>query len=97
MSDPRHEDVRVRRAPKVGVFLGLGAGIGAVVALLAVALTPPDPQVPTPQAFGFLLLLLAPLGALVLGAVAVLIDRIGERRARVVRAERTSGEPPADD
>lgn len=96
MTDPDHHDVRVRRSPKVGVFLALGAALGALVALVAVGLAPQDPEVPTPQALGFLVLLLAPLGALVLGAIAVAIDRVSERRARVVRAERTSGDP-ADD
>lgn len=90
--------VRVRRSPRVGVFLALGAALGAVVALVAVAVSPVDPEVPTPQALGFLILLLAPVGALVLGGVAVLIDRAGERRAKVVDAEHTrAGRPDEGD
>lgn len=97
MSDPQHHDVRVRRSPRVGVFLALGAILGALAAVVAVGVSPPDPLVPAPQALGFLVLLLAPLGALVLGGVAVAIDRAGERRARVVRAERTAGDPSPED
>ena len=88
MSDQRHQTVRVRRSPKVGVFLALGAVAGALVALVFIAISPADPQVPTPQALGFLILLLAPVGALVGGGVAVVIDAVGERRAREVQAER---------
>lgn len=87
MSGPERRTVRVRRSPRIGVFLALGAALGAIVALIAVASVPPDPQVPTPQALGFLALLLAPVGALVGGGVAVLIDTVGDRRARHVEAE----------
>lgn len=104
MTDPRHHDVRVRRSPRISVFLALGAAVGALAALVAVGVAPPDPEISAPQALGFLVLLLAPSGALVAGGVAVLIDRVGERRARIVRAERITAdeqsseqtsEPPA--
>lgn len=97
MSDPRHQTVRVRRSPKVGVFLAIGAVAGALVALLFIGLSPADPEIPTPQALGFLILLLAPVGALVGGGVAVVIDAVGERRAREVLAERLGPEQDRDD
>ena len=87
MSDPQRRSVRVRRAPKVGVFLLIGAVLGALVAIVAVNVTPPDATVPKIQAIGFLILLLAPVGALVLGVFALLLDRIAERRARTVEVE----------
>jgi multisubunit Na+/H+ antiporter MnhG subunit len=87
MSDPLRRQVRVRRAPKVGVFLLIGAVLGALVAIVAVNVTPPDATVPRIQTIGFLILLLAPVGALLLGVVALVLDRIAERRARTVEVE----------
>lgn len=87
MSDPQRRSVRVRRAPKVGVFLLIGAVLGALVAIVAVNVTPPDATVPKIQAIGFLILLLAPVGALVLGVFALVLDRVAERRARTVEVE----------
>ena len=87
MSDPQRRSVRVRRAPKVGVFLLIGAVLGALVAIVAVNVTPPDATVPKIQAIGFLILLLAPVGALVVGVFALVLDRIAERRARTVEVE----------
>jgi hypothetical protein len=95
MSDPQRRSVRVRRSPKISVFLLVGAVIGALVAIIAVNLTPADPTVPTVQAIAFLIALLAPAGAVVLGAVALVIDRASERRARTVEAERILPERPA--
>lgn len=94
MSDPERRSVRVRRSPRIGVFLGLGAAVGAVAAVIAVASVPADPRLPTPQALGYLILLLAPAGALVAGAVALLIEARAVRRAHTVEAERTSAEEP---
>lgn len=96
MSDPDRRSVRVRRSPRIGVFLGLGAALGALVALIAVASTPTDPQLPTPQALGFLILVLAPVGALVGGAVALVLDARASRRSRTLEAERVRGEDPRE-
>lgn len=99
MREPQRQQVRVRRTPRVGVFLAIGAIAGAVVAVVAVGVSPSDPRVTAPQALGYLALVLAPLGALITGGIAVLIDAVGERRARIVQAERTAagedGQPPA--
>jgi multisubunit Na+/H+ antiporter MnhG subunit len=92
MSEPQRRQVRIRRSPKIGVFLLLGAVIGVLVAVVAVNVTPPDPIIAAPQAIGFLALLLAPVGAAVLGAFALLLDRGAERRSKVVEAERST--PP---
>lgn len=94
MSDRRQ--VRVRRSPKIGVFLAIGAVLGALVAIVAVNVTPPDAFVPAPQAIGFLALLLAPLGALLGGVVALVFDAVSERRARTVDAERIVPPPPPE-
>jgi hypothetical protein len=93
MSDPQRRTVRVRRSPRIGVFLLLGAAVGVLVAIVAVNVTPDGGDISTGQAIGFLSLLLAPLGALLAGVVAIVLDRIADRRARTVEAERI--DPPA--
>ena len=94
MSDPQRRQVRVRRSPKVTVFLGIGAALGALVAVVAVNVTPADATTPRIQAIGFLVLLLAPVGALVGGTIALVIDGVLERRAKTVDAERLPSAPP---
>ena len=88
MSDPDRRTVRVRRSPRVGVFLSIGVLAGFVAALLLTVLTPDDGQYPRGEVFGFTLLLLAPVGVVLGGIVAVVLDAIGTRRARTMEAER---------
>jgi hypothetical protein len=88
MSEPQRRRVRVRRSPKVGVFLLLGAVVGALAAAVAVSVTPADESMSAAQAIGFLIVLLAPLGALLGGVVALVLDAVLERRGRTVDAER---------
>jgi NhaP-type Na+/H+ or K+/H+ antiporter len=98
MSVPDRHAVRVRRSPKIGVFLTLGVLIGVVVAVLIALLTPADGQYPTSQVLGFMVLICAPVGAALGGLLAVALDGIATRRARVLEAERVEeGAPPADD
>ena len=98
MSVPDRQAVRVRRSPKIGVFLTLGVVVGVVVAVLIALLTPADGQYPTTQVLGFMVLICAPVGAALGGLLAVALDGIATRRARVLEAERVDeGPPPADD
>ena len=99
MSVPDRRTVRVRRSPRIGVFLTLGVVIGVAVAVLVALLTPADGRYPTGQVLGFLALLGAPVGAVLGGLVAVALDAIASRRARVLEAERVggrAGEPAPD-
>lgn len=88
MSDPQRRRVRVRRSPKISVFLLIGAVAGALVAIVAVNVTPADPTTPTIQTAAFLAALLAPVGALIAGALGLVLDRVAERRSKIVEAER---------
>jgi hypothetical protein len=92
VTDPQRRRVRVRRSPKVGVFLLIGAVVGVVAAIVIVNVGP-DSGDPTAQAIGFLAVLLGALGALLGGLVALVLDAVSERRARTVDAERIA--PPA--
>ncbi|WP_448006437.1 potassium transporter Trk [Agromyces bauzanensis] len=88
--------VMVRRAPRYGRFITLGALVGAVVALIltfAFSGEPPEGQLvefDKGQVFGFLLLICATLGAALGAIVALVIDRAFARRAAAAIAEHES-------
>ncbi|MCW4385516.1 potassium transporter Trk [Salinibacterium sp. SYSU T00001] len=80
--------VSIRRAPKVPVFLLLGALVGLLTALVLTAAFPVDPLVGFGATFGYLCIYFIPAG-LVLGAlVALILDAASKRRARDVTMER---------
>lgn len=106
MSDPRQvpsvldevQTLRVRRAPRYGVFLLLGAVLGAVVALiLTLSFSGNSDASPFTgarysdlQVFGFVLLICVPIGLALGGAVALVLDRVVGRRSREVRVDHES-------
>lgn len=96
MSEPQRTRVRVRRSPKIGVFLLVGVVLGALVAVVAVNVTPADATISKPQAIGAIALATVPIGAAVLGVLALIIDRVTDRRGRVVDAELISSAAPGD-
>ncbi len=67
--------VRVRRAPRYGRFLGTGAVLGLLAALVGGLTGPGDPSVGRGALVGYLALAFGLLGALAGGATAVLIER----------------------
>lgn len=67
---------RVRRAPRYGVFLGTGGGLGILAAAIGGLSGPGDPSVGRGPLIGYLALMLGLLGALIGGAAAVLVERI---------------------
>lgn len=83
-----HEQVRVRRAPKYGVFIGLGAFLGFVAAFVLTFAFPENEEFTVGQVFGFLLLVCLVVGIALGGAAASIIDAVSSRRARSVDAER---------
>ena len=90
-TDVSDDVVTVRRAPRYGRFITLGALVGAVVALLltfAFSGQPAQPELELGfdrgQVFGFLLLLCATIGAALGAVVALLIDRGSAKRAKSV-------------
>jgi hypothetical protein len=82
-------EVRVRRAPRLPVFLVLGAVVGAIVTLIVTSTVGHvDPKVGFAATYGYFCLYGVPAG-IVLGAVLGLaLDRRSQRRARIVTAER---------
>lgn len=92
--DDRIETVRVRRAPKYGVFLTLGAALGVLVAMiLTFAFDGTDlpsvtgVQYSQTQVFGFLALIGIAVGVAVGGIVALVFDRALGKRAREVTVD----------
>ena len=87
MSDPERSEVRIRRAPKLGVFLLLGAVVGALVTLVLTSLFPADPAIGFAASFGYFLLFGAPAGAALGAIIGLIVDRISIARARTVTVE----------
>ncbi|WP_295014778.1 potassium transporter Trk [uncultured Microbacterium sp.] len=87
-------EARVHRSPRWGVFLGIGVGVGVVLAFLltvggnfeASAVT--QVSYPFGQVFGFLLLGTVPFGLAVFGVIALVLERRSRRTERVVRVDR---------
>jgi uncharacterized membrane protein YdjX (TVP38/TMEM64 family) len=95
--DITSDSVTVRRAPRYGRFITLGALVGAVVALILTFAFSGQPATPElelgfdkGQVFGFLLLLCGVIGAALGAVIALLIDRASLRRARSVTVEHES-------
>jgi hypothetical protein len=98
LTPPSIEEVqtlRVRRAPKYGVFLVLGAALGVVAAMiLTFAFSGTDQVSPNTgieysplQVFGFIVLICVPVGLAIGGIVALIFDRTVGRRTREVRVD----------
>ena len=92
--EERHHDVevRVRRSPRYGVFMAIGALLGAVIAWIVSVSMPPGvsetgQRLDTTPVIGLVVVMGFVLGA-ALGAVAALIaDRVLSKRAHTATAE----------
>jgi hypothetical protein len=81
-------EVTIRRAPRVGVFLVLGAVLGALVTLVLTSLFPSDPAVGFAASYAYFCLFGVPAGVLLGALVAIVLDVISTRRARTVTVAR---------
>lgn len=92
-SSARVETARVRRVPKYGVFIALGAVLGVIAALIltfafdgTVGISENTGlEYSTGQVFGFVLLGCIPVGIALAALVALLLDRLARRTSREVR------------
>ena len=92
------EKVRVRRAPKISVFLLLGAAVGLLVAMIltiafdgtAGASPNTDLEYTQGQVFGFLALIFVPVGLALAGILALVLDRRSRRRTHEVTVDHES-------
>lgn len=81
------EDVRVRRAPRIGVFLVAGGLLGAIGTFVLTSLFEVDPEVGFGVLVGYFMIFGVPFGVVLGAVVALVLDRIATRRARMVSAE----------
>ncbi|WP_350348704.1 hypothetical protein ABIQ69_01880 [Agromyces sp. G08B096] len=89
-SDVTDEAVTVRRAPRYGRFMVLGAALGVVLALILTFAFPESDEFDRGQVFGFLLLGLGAIGVAFGALVALLFDRVLAGRAGTAIAEHES-------
>jgi hypothetical protein len=84
--------VRVRRAPKIPVFLILGGALGAIATLAVTLSQPADPNTGYGPTIGYFMLYGIPAGVVVGALVALVLDLISRRTAKLVDAELTTVE-----
>lgn len=95
-AEHRVEKASLRRAPRYGTFLALGAAVGIVAAFALTFAFGPDADTSaatgltysTTQVLGFLCLGTIPAGIALGGLVALVLDRRMARRARDVQIDR---------
>ena len=85
------ETVRVRRAPKFLSFFFLGAGLGALAALLINFQDSENVMLGGTSILGYLVVVLATLGAGVGIVAALVLDRVSIARAKTVQATKLEG------
>jgi len=86
--EPREEEMRVRRAPKLAPFVLLGIAVGLIGTLLATSFFPADPSVGFAVLAGYFSLYGVTAG-LVLGILVwLVIDRRSKREEKSARARR---------
>ena len=88
--------VTVRRAPRIGRIVVLGAGLGAIVTFILTAIFPVDPLVGFGALFGYFLLFGVPIGAAVGAIFAITLDIIASRRAKQLDAEHERVDAPVE-
>jgi hypothetical protein len=81
------QQATVRRAPKIGVFLVVGAVLGALVTLILTSLFPADPNVGFGASYAYFLIYGVPAGVVLGALVGLALDRRSRRRARTVTVE----------
>ncbi|MBI5162175.1 MAG: hypothetical protein HY996_12305 [Micrococcales bacterium] len=89
---------RIRRAPKLGVFIGVGIVLGVLASLILTSTQKADPQVGFAATAGYFALYGIAVGALVGALVGVILDAVLRRRSReaVVARDRMGGDGPSD-
>lgn len=84
---PAEQRVRIRRAPKLSVFMGLGAIVGVLVSLILTSTQKADPSVGFAATAGYFAIYGVTLGVLVGAIVGLIVDRVSRRRAHYVVVE----------
>ncbi|MCB4209021.1 MFS transporter [Arthrobacter sp. UM1] len=83
--DAEPQQARVRTAPRIMPFVGLGAVLGILVALFSAMLGPGSEDYSRGAAFGYFAMLFGMIGAGVGALAALILDRISLKRSESVR------------
>jgi len=86
----------VRRAPRYGVFIGLGIVLGVIVAIALTLSFPADESVGMLPTVAYVSLYGIAAGAVLGAVVALIADRVSRSRVRVVEVERGAVEAAAE-
>lgn len=86
-ASPEHREFRVRRAPRIGVFMAAGAVVGVLVALLVATFGERSPEFSLLSTFGFFAVTFGVAGAALGALVWLLVDRRSRSTMVSVRAE----------
>ena len=86
------DEVQIRRSPKYGTFMALGAGVGVVIGVILGVSQPAIGDYSIGQIIGLLSLALGAVGLAIGAAVALLLDRILSKRVETVEAKHTTVE-----
>lgn len=78
--------VEIRTAPSYPAFIALGVVLGLVVAFLVTFIGPENESYTFGSVLGVMAVIFGALGAALGATVAIIIDKIGVKRAQVVRA-----------
>ena len=88
-STPERREVTIRRAPRFAPFMGLGAVLGFLAALIVAYTGPGDPTLTRESALGFFTVVFTIPGLMLGALVVLLLDRRSVRRAQRAQVERT--------
>lgn len=101
MTEEERTTVSIRRAPRISVFLVVGALAGFLVTLVLTSLFPADPNIGFAASLGYFSLYGVPLGLMVGAVIALILDRRSNRHAANVIAGKLAvhveqGDGPVD-
>lgn len=96
---PQTDQVKIRRAPKFGAFLAVGAVAGFIATLILTSLFPTDPSVGLPATVAYFSLYGVSAGVVLGAVVALILDRRSSKRAKSISVEHEEvvAEPEPDE
>lgn len=95
--DGQRERVRIRRAPRLSVFIVLGVIVGILVSLILTSLFPADPKVGFAATAGYFAIYGTVFGALLGALIGLVLDAVSRRRSRETDVHRERVEAPPEE